>query len=68
MPTLYAPAWRDHTSDFINFGVRLASEALRLLQRWGLFRLVRKDLKSCSCEGGLYPIISIQCYFSRTTI
>jgi hypothetical protein len=35
MPTLYAPAWRDHTSDFISFGVRLASEALRLLQRWG---------------------------------
>jgi hypothetical protein len=33
--TLDAPAWRDHTSDFISFGVRLDSEALRLLQRWG---------------------------------
>ena len=31
--TLDAPAWRDHTSDFLSFGVRLDSEALRLLQR-----------------------------------
>ena len=31
--TLDAPAWRDHTSDFISFGARLDSEALRLLQR-----------------------------------
>ena len=30
---LDAPAWRDHTSDFLSFGVRLDSEALRLLQR-----------------------------------
>ena len=30
---LDAPAWREHTSDFISFGVRLGSEALRLLQR-----------------------------------
>jgi hypothetical protein len=31
----YSSAWRDHTSDFISFGVRLDSEALRLLQCWG---------------------------------
>ena len=30
--TLEAPAWRDHTSDFISFGVRLGSEALWLLK------------------------------------
>ena len=33
--TLDAPALRDHTPDLISFGVRLDSDALRRLQRWG---------------------------------
>ena len=41
--TLDAPAQRDHTSNFINISVRLDSEALRRLQRWGNKTFVNHD-------------------------